>query len=180
MCNMCNLQHVQFATCAICNTCNSQHVQFATRAIYNICNLHNVQFAICAICNMCSFQYMQLAIHAICNTCNLQHVQFATHSTCITYNLQHMQFAKPAIFNARNSYMGNNLIFDGIHSTDPTEYLKSNITRKLTFGCYGEEAVTTKLTEWRSQGTIFPYGQNPASLNCQGWTLRDNTMGPSK
>ena len=62
---------MQSTTSAICNMCNLQHVQFATRAICNTRNLQHVQFAIRAICNLCNFQHRQFSTPAICNTCNL-------------------------------------------------------------------------------------------------------------
>ena len=33
ICNMCNLQHVQFATRAICNTCNFKNTPISTMEV---------------------------------------------------------------------------------------------------------------------------------------------------
>ena len=52
MCNTCNVQHVQCATCAMCNMCYVQHVQCATRAMWNTCYVQQLQFATTAICNL--------------------------------------------------------------------------------------------------------------------------------
>ena len=41
-----------------CNMCKLQHLQFAAHAIYNTCNLQHAQFATCAICNMCNFWFL--------------------------------------------------------------------------------------------------------------------------
>ena len=43
ICNMCNLQHMQFALCKICRMCNWQHMQFATHAPVNMCNNQHIQ-----------------------------------------------------------------------------------------------------------------------------------------
>ena len=108
---------MQFLTCAICktcnlqtltisNTCNLQHVQFATCAICNMCNLQHVQFATHGICNKWNFQYMQFATCAICNTFNLKHAQFATRTICNTCNLKqvYLQFR---LKNCRGSFRAN-------------------------------------------------------------------------
>ena len=103
---MCNLQHIQFAQCAICNMCNLQHVQFATHASCNTCNSRHVQFATYAIYNTCNLQQMQFATRAIYNTFNLKHAQFATRTICNTCNLKqvYLQFR---LKNCRASFRAN-------------------------------------------------------------------------
>ena len=98
ICNISNLQQMQFATqqlatpaishTSICNTLNLQHMKFTTRntfnlkcvifethSICNICNLHHIKFGACAISQTCKFATQQ----------NLQHMQLAQHARQISY-----------------------------------------------------------------------------------------------
>ena len=77
LCNTCNLEYLQYATCAICNMFLLQQIQFVTHAICNICNLQHMHFGTHAYCNTLNFKNVQFATHAICNTCNLHQLQFA-------------------------------------------------------------------------------------------------------